>query len=334
MLPAFRRRRRETIKEYPLARKRERRRFPRRWNDPVFDLRRRFVYGIPALLLLFMGLLGGWTFVWEPSRLVVRTHAIRVKDWPQDLRPLRVACLGDIHGGSSFIDRTKLWDVVQLTNRQKADLVVLLGDYVVMGVLGGNFMEPEDVADGLRGLEAPLGVYVILGNHDWWYNGLRVAQSFKDVGYTVLQNEIVPLSIDGHTVNVVGLEDEWTRRPDVVKVLSLIPVGEPTIVLAHNPDTFARLPHVNGVTFAAHTHGGQVRFPFMGAPVVPSRYRQRYVAGHVEEGSEQMFVTSGIGTSLLPLRFGVLPEIAVITLSANTESSGRAQKNLFDKIHR
>lgn len=79
-------------------------------------------------------------------------------------------------------------------------------------------------------------------------------------------------------------------------------MGEPTIVLAHNPDTFPRLPHVNGITFAAHTHGGQVRFPFMGAPIVPSRYRQRYVAGHVEEGAEQMFVTSGIGTSLLPLR--------------------------------
>ncbi len=317
----------------PLERKqRDRRRFPRRWNDPVFDLRRRYIYGIPALILLFLGLLGLWTCVWEPTRLVVRTHTIQMKSWPQDMRPLRVALLGDVHGGAPFIDQKKLRDVVKLTNKEKPDMIFLLGDYVVMGVLGGKFMEPDVVAEGLRGLEAPLGVYAILGNHDWWYNGPKVAQAFRSVGYNVLENQNVPVTIDGHTLYVVGLEDEWTRRPDVVKVLSKIPVGEPTIVLAHNPDTFPRLPPVNGITFAAHTHGGQVRLPFMGAPIVPSRYRQRYVAGHVEEGTEQMFVTSGIGTSLLPLRLGVLPEIAVITLSSEIKSSGRAQKHLFDKI--
>jgi predicted MPP superfamily phosphohydrolase len=321
------------MKEHPVPQKRQRRRFPRRWNEPVFEWRRRFVYGIPALLLFFMGVFGLWTFVWEPSRLVVRAHSIQMKGWPRDLRSLRVACLGDIHGGSAFIDHKKLQTVVALTNRQKPDLVALLGDYLVMGVLGGEFMEPDAVAEGLRGLEAPLGVYVILGNHDWWYNGPQVAQAFRNVGYTVLENEHVPLSIDGHTLYVVGVEDEWTRRPDVVKVLNEIPAEVPTIVLAHNPDTFPRLPHINGVTFAAHTHGGQVRFPFMGAPLVPSRYRQRYVSGHVEEAGEHMFVTSGIGTSLLPLRLGVLPEIAVITLSAETKSSGRAQNRLFDKIH-
>ncbi len=313
-------------------RRSERRRFPRRWNDPVFDLRRRYVYGIPAILLLILGLLGVWTCLWEPTRLVVRTHTVQIKTWPHDMRPLRVACLGDIHGGAPFIDRDKLKAVVKLTNQQKPDIVVLLGDYVVMGVLGGKFMEPDAVADGLRGLEAPLGVYVILGNHDWWYDGPQVSQAFKRVGYTVLENQIAPIRVEGHTLFIVGVEDEWTRRPDVVKVLKKVPVGEPTIVLAHNPDTFPRLPHVNGITFAAHTHGGQVRFPFMGAPIVPSRYRQRYVAGHVEEGAEQMFVTSGIGTSLLPLRFRVLPEVAVITLSSNAPSSGRAQKHLFDKM--
>lgn len=310
----------------------ERRRFPRRWNDPVFDFRRRYIYGIPAFILLFLGLLGLWTCVWEPTRLVVRTHTIQVKSWPQDMRPLRVACLGDIHGGAPFIDNDKLKDVVKLTNEQKPDMVVLLGDYVVMGVLGGKFMEPEAVADGLRGLSAPLGVYVILGNHDWWYNGPKVSQAFREVGYTVLENQIATTTVDGHTLYIVGLEDEWTRRPDAVKVLSKVPPEAPTIVLAHNPDTFPRLPHVNGITFAAHTHGGQVRLPFMGAPIVPSRYRQRYVAGHVEEGAEQMFVTSGIGTSLLPLRLGVLPEIAVITLSSDAKSSTRPQTHLFDKI--
>ena len=208
----------------------DRRRFPRRWNEPVFDWRRRYIYGIPALILLFLGLFGLWTCLWEPTRLVVRTHTIQVKTWPQDMRPLRVACLGDIHGGAPFIDRDKLEAVVKLTNQQKPDMIVLLGDYVVMGVLGGDFMEPEAVAEGLRGLEAPLGVYAILGNHDWWYNGPKVAQAFRDVGYSVLENQISTTTVDGHTLSIVGLEDEWTRRPDTVKVLSKIPPEAPTIV--------------------------------------------------------------------------------------------------------
>jgi predicted MPP superfamily phosphohydrolase len=311
---------------------RDRRRFPRRWNDPVFGWRRRTVYGIPALILLMFGCFGLWAFVWEPSRLVVRRQTIQVDRWPQGMRPLRVVCVGDIHGGSPHIDREKIHTLVTLINEQEPDLVALLGDYVIMGVVGGTFMEPADFADALRGIQAPLGVYAVLGNHDWWYNGPRMAKALTDVGYHVLENQTVPLSLDGHPFYVAGLEDEWTRRPDPQKVLSQIPAGAPALVLAHNPDVFPRLPPVNGVTLAAHTHGGQVRFPLMGAPIVPSRYRQRYVRGYVEEGNQKLFVTSGIGTSLLPLRFGVPPEIAVITLAVDAAASPRPQKNLFDKI--
>ena len=124
---------------HPERKRRDRRRFPRRWNDPVFDLRRRYIYGIPALILLFLGLLGLWTCVWEPTRLAVRTHTIQMKFWPQDMRPLRVALLGDIHGGAPFINQKKLRYVVQLTNEQKPDMGFLFGDYVEMGVLGGRF---------------------------------------------------------------------------------------------------------------------------------------------------------------------------------------------------
>lgn len=320
------------LSDHPERQKRDRRRFPRRWNDPVFDWRRRYIYGIPALILLLLGFFGLWGFVWEPSRLVVRTQTIQVPQWPQGMRPLRIVCLGDIHGGSPHIDRAKIQTIVKTTNEQNPDIVALLGDYVIMGVVGGKFMDPEDFADALRGIKAPLGVYAVLGNHDWWYNGPRMAKALTDVGYRVLQNESVALSLDGHRFYVVGLEDEWTRRPDPVKVLAQVPLGAPVLVLAHNPDVFPRLPSVNGVTLAAHTHGGQVRFPFMGAPIVPSRYRQRYVRGYVEEGTEKLFVTSGIGTSLLPLRFGVPPEIVVITLAVDAPGFSRPQKNLFDKI--
>jgi hypothetical protein len=304
----------ERMNQDSIRRPGERRGFPRRWNDKVFDVRRRYLYGIPAVLLLVLTLLGLWAFWLEPSRLVVRTHTIVVPGWGGAEAEIRVACIGDIHGGAPYVDRKKIQALVRLTNRQKPDLVALLGDYVILGVLGGDFMEPEELADALRGLDAPLGVYAVLGNHDWWYNGPRMAQALTDVGVRVLANETVAVSHGGRTVHVVGLEDEWTRRPDVAAVMRQVPAGEPTLVLTHNPDVFPKLPSLRGITLAAHTHGGQVRLPLMGAPIVPSRYRQRYVSGHVEEGDKQMFVTSGVGTSVLPLRFRVPPEVAVVTV--------------------
>jgi hypothetical protein len=290
-----------------------RRRFPRRWNERVFDLRRRYTYGIPAVLLLLMGLFGVWAFWLEPSSLMVRRHSFTVQNWPA-VRPLRVALIADIHGGSPYTDREKIQAVVKLTNRQKPDLVALLGDNIVLGVLGGAFMTPAEVADALRGLEAPLGVFAVLGNHDWWYNGEEMRQALEEAGYRTLLDEVVPLDFKGQRIFVAGLEDEWTRRPDVAQVMAQVPAGAPVIVLTHNPDLFPKLPPVNGVVLAAHTHGGQVRLPFMGAPIVPSRYRQRYVQGYVRAGDQQMFVTSGIGTSVLPVRFRVPPEIAMITV--------------------
>lgn len=284
----------------------------RRWTDRVLEVRRRYTYGIPAVLLLLLALLGFYSAGLEPDRLIIRHVKIPVPGWQG--RPLRVAVLGDIHAGAPHITRGKLEALVRLTNRQNPDLIALLGDYVILGVLGGHFMEPEEVAEGLRGFNAPLGVFAVLGNHDWWYNGPRMKAALEKVGYRVLEDEIATVELDGRKIWVAGLADEWTRRPDVEKVMGLIPAGAPAIVLTHGPDLFPRLRPFVGVTLAAHTHGGQVRLPFMGAPIVPSRYRQRYVSGWVREEGKQMYVTSGIGTSILPIRFRVPPEIVDLTI--------------------
>ena len=285
---------------------------PRRWTDRVIDVRRRYTYGIPLVVLGVLALLGFYAAVLEPDRLVVRSLEIPVPGWQG--RPLRVAVLGDLHAGAPHITRDKLDALVRLTNRQNPDLIALLGDYVILGVLGGHFMEPEEVAEGLRGLTAPLGVYAVLGNHDWWYNGPRMKAALENVGYRVLQDEVVTVEQDGRRIWVAGLEDEWTRRPDVEKVMGQIPAGAPTLLLTHGPDLFPRVRPFVGIALAGHTHGGQVRLPFMGAPIVPSRYRQRYAAGWVKEEGKQMFVTSGIGTSILPIRFRVPPEIVILSV--------------------
>ena len=96
--------------------------------------------------------------------------------------------------------------------------------------------------------------------------------------------------------------------------LSQVPTNAPVIALTHNPDIFPWMPARVSLTLAGHTHGGQVNFPFFGRPIVPSGFGQRYAAGHIEEDGRHLFVTTGIGTSGLPVRFRVPPEIAVITI--------------------
>ena len=310
----------------PLARPRriksERRRLPRRLTDRLWDVRRRYTYGVPAAILFALTLLGVYAFWLEPNRLIVKRVDIPLPGWPGG-RPLRVVAIGDIHGGAPYMTAQKIKSMVQLANRQKPDVVALLGDYVILGVLGGRFMEPETVAGALSGLSAPGGVFAVLGNHDWWYNGPRLRTALERAGFRVLEDEVATITVDGRKVHVAGLADEWTRRPDVEKTLALLPAGEPALVLTHGPDLFPKIPRLNGLTLAAHTHGGQVRLPLMGAPIVPSRYRQRYVAGIVREGDRTMFVTSGVGTSVLPVRLGVPPEIAVLTLKGKDEAASK-----------
>jgi predicted MPP superfamily phosphohydrolase len=292
----------------------DRRRWGRRTWDRIWDIERHYVLTFLLAVVAGGAILFWWAVLWEPNRLILHAFDITVDGWPRE-RPLRVAALADIHGGAPYIDAAKLRQVVALTNAQKPDLILLLGDYVILGVLGGDFMTPEEVAEGMKGLTAPLGVYAVLGNHDWWYDGQRITRAFEKTGVKVLEDTAVPLEHRGKGPNgpwLVGLGDDWTRRPDIPKAFARVPKGAPTIVATHNPDIFPRLPPLKGVVFAGHTHGGQVRLPFMGAPVVPSRYRQKYAAGYVRVGSQHMYVTTGIGTSVLPVRFRVPPEVALV----------------------
>jgi uncharacterized protein len=255
-----------------------------------------------------------WGFVIEPRRLVVREHALPLQGWSG--RPLRMAVLSDLHVGSPANGRSRLARVVGTVNAQRPDVVVLLGDYVIQGVLGGRFVAPEEIAVELSRLSAPKGVYAVLGNHDWWLDGERVRRALDGAGVRVLENDAAAVEHGGRRLWIAGLADLWTRKIDLAATLSAIPPGEPVVLAMHHPDLFPELPASVTLTLAGHTHGGQVRLPFFGPPVVPSRYGQRYAAGLVVEGGRTMFVTSGVGTSILPVRAGVPPEIVILTLNS------------------
>jgi len=251
----------------------------------------------------------------EPGWITAREHPVRVAGWPAPLGPLRIAALSDLHTGAPHITPEKLRTIVAMVNRARPDLVVLLGDYVIHGVRGGHFVEPERTAAVLRDLKAPLGVFAVLGNHDWWYDGERVGRALESVGIGVLEDTAVRLPVSGEPLWLAGVSDPWTRPADIARALAAVPEVAPVIVVTHNPDIFPRMPARVLLTLAGHTHGGQVYLPVLGRLIVPSRYGSRYAIGHVHEDGRDLFVTPGIGTSIIPVRFRVPPEISLVTVS-------------------
>lgn len=240
--------------------------------------------------------------------LVVRHRSMQLPGWKSGLR---IAVLSDLHIGSPHVGLDKLRTIVEKTNAEQADLVVLLGDFVTGGPNGrraGGFVEPELTAAELKKLHAPLGVYAVLGNHDWWYDGDRVGKALTDVGIPVLENKAVRVG----PIWLGGIADFWTREPDVAGTLAQVSSSDPVVLITHNPDIFPDVPSRVSLTLAAHTHGGQVRLPIVGTLITTSKLG--YNAGEYVERGRHLFVTTGIGTSIVPVRFGVPPEIVILTL--------------------
>jgi uncharacterized protein len=287
---------------------------PENSRHQLWRRRLRVVIGFLLLAVLFCEI---WGFLIEPNRLVVNHATIQINNWPNDFNGLRIAVIGDIHAGAPFIDDLKLRLLVETTNQQQPDLVVLLGDFMSQDTWHGHRVAPEIIANHLKYLKAPLGVYAVLGNHDWWDNGDEVRRSLEQAGIRVLENDVSEVKRGGTSFWLAGLSDIWTRPQKVLETLAKIPPGSQTIALTHNPDVFQDLPKTVPLMLAAHTHGGQVKFPLIGTPIVPSRFGQRYSAGHVFENDHHLFVTSGIGTSILPLRFRVPPEMVILTVKSS-----------------
>jgi predicted MPP superfamily phosphohydrolase len=305
---------------------------------------KRILFIIAIVFLLVAASLLGYGFLIEPNRLVVNEYEIGLKDWDKNLDGFKVVMISDIHGGSSFIGEEKIKTVVQKANEQNADLIVLLGDYVTQNSFDRTKIKmPMDrIADSLQGLKAKYGVYAVLGNHDAWYdnydnddnddNGV-IKREIERAGYPVLDDKVTLIQTGKGAFWLAGFKDILpfgSRRAysDYAKnVLKGIDTsgdapGKKIIALTHNPDAAMMITDNREgqykvsddivLLLTGHTHGGQVRFPYFGAPIVPSSFG--YTQGHIVESGLDMFVTTGIGTSILPVRFGVPPEIAVLTI--------------------
>lgn len=270
---------------------------------------------IPVPVLIVLGVWGFWV---EPSTLRNENHEIALASWPSECDGLRIAILADLHTGSPHNGISNLARIVELTQRAAPDLVLLAGDYVVHGVVGGTFVAPEQSAKELARLSAPGGVFAVLGNHDWWLDASRVRSSLEDVGIPVLDDASRRVEIDDCEFWLAGVSDYWEGPHDIDHALSLVPRDEPTILFTHNPDLFPDVPERVSLSIAGHTHGGQVHIPWIGRPVVPSKFGERYAIGHIVEEGRHLFVSSGVGTSIIPVRFLVPPEVSVLRLRSGS----------------
>ncbi len=273
------------------------------------------VLSIPILAL------GLWAFWWEPGSLHSKTHELAIPSWPSACEGLKVAVLSDLHVGSPFNHVDHLNTSIDLTLKAEPDLILLAGDYVVHGVPGGQFVSPQESATHLARLTAPLGVFAVLGNHDWWHDGPGTMAALQKVGIQVLEDRSIQVKADACEFWLAGISDFMEGAHDVSLALSKTPEDGAIVVFTHNPDIFPEVPSRVALTVAGHTHGGQVYLPLIGRPVVPSQYGERFAIGHIIEDGRHLFVTPGIGTSILPVRFLVPPEVSILILHSTSEQT-------------
>jgi uncharacterized protein len=258
--------------------------------------------------------LAAWAAWFEPRRLVVRESELALPHWPARLAGLRAGVMSDLHAGVPHAGLGAIRRAVDELNAREPDVHLLLGDYLDASQFLRRDIAPERVAAELARLRAPLGTVAVVGNHDWRSSGDRMWRALLGVGITVLEDRAVELRAPGGPFWVAGLADLRHRRPDIGAALRDVPGDAPVLVLSHDPDMFPGVPPRVSLTLSGHTHGGQVAIPILRRPMLPSYHGERYARGHIVEHGRHLLVTSGVGTSGLPIRLLAPPEILVLTL--------------------
>ncbi|HEX6124381.1 MAG TPA: metallophosphoesterase [Pyrinomonadaceae bacterium] len=281
-----------------------------------------------SLLAAFvlMGLLLVYAYFIEPRQFVVVEETLSIPNWDAELNGFRVVAISDIHAGSNYAPIERLRLVVEKANEQNADVIVLLGDYVSESSRGRVRNPPEgadgtqlkipvnEIADALRGFKARYGTYAIIGNHDWYHNERKILHELERVGIDVLNNEIAEIQVAGRPIRLWGIEDLWKNRRVPTAAFDSLTEKRNILALTHNPDSLLSSPAGISLMFAGHSHGGQINFPIFGA--FSPFNDPRFMDGLAAVDGKYVYVTSGVGTSVIPFRWRVPPEIAVVTLQA------------------
>lgn len=268
------------------------------------------------------------------ARPRIQTYRLTPPGWTPGFK-LRVAVLADIHACEPWMNPERIRSICDRANDLDADVILLLGDYVSGMNIVTDYVHSSEWSKAMSGLSAPLGVHAILGNHDYWEDlsfqrdqtvEPFAAAALAGAGISVLVNDAIRLEKDGHGLWLAGLGDQVALRPgkrfaragwqgldDLPATLEKVSDDAPVILMAHEPDIFPNVPDRVSLTLSGHTHGGQINV-FGWKPVVPSRYGERFAAGHIQDGGRHLVVSRGLGCSVIPVRFLCWPEIVLLEL--------------------
>jgi uncharacterized protein len=254
-----------------------------------------------------------YAYALESTWVEVTKMRLRLSRLAPGFPSYRVVHVSDLH----LDDRTELGyltELVRLINEQEPDLIAFTGDFVTFA--------PERFASGLATtlsrLEARDGVFAVLGNHDHLACPEVVSSAIRGGGAMLLPNEVRTLTRAGFPLHVCGVDDAWEGRPRLERVLARLPDDGAALLLVHEPD-FADTSSTSGrfdLQLSGHSHGGQVRFPLVGAPVLPM-YARRYPMGLYRVGDMLLYTNRGLGMLPPRFRFSCRPEITVLDLDAD-----------------
>jgi predicted MPP superfamily phosphohydrolase len=268
------------------------------------------------LKLTGLALAGGFTmstallyFNDESQELVIERISIPVNNLKPELEGFRIVQLSDIHL-QPLTKPELVRRAVALANSLAPDLVVLTGDYVWHDVDAVYELTPI-----LAGLNARYGVFAIMGNHEIWTDAGVVQAAFDEIRLPILINQGVELNASGGSLFLAGLDDGWSGRPDLNAALENAPNDAPVILLYHEPDLADDVSKDTRVSLqlAGHSHGGQIRFPLVGAPLKPY-LAWKYDQGLYRVNQMWLYTNRGIGVTNVPMRYNCPPEVTEITL--------------------
>jgi uncharacterized protein len=243
----------------------------------------------------------------EPFQLAVERHSIALRRLPRELDGLKIVQLSDIHH-SPFTGRGQVERAVEVANSLRPDIIALTGDYISHE---REYIQP--CAELMGRLRARLGVYAVLGNHDNWVDAALITDLFRLEGIRVLVNEGFRFEADGGSFWLAGVDDTMVGLEDLPLALAGSGEDEMKLLLAHNPVILRRAARAGvDLVLSGHTHGGQVTW--RSERSASGRVRRRILRGLGRRGETQIYVTRGLGTVVLPVRYGCLPEVSLLTL--------------------
>ena len=249
----------------------------------------------------------------EPNNIEVTINKIPMKNLPSAFEGYKIAQITDLHMGS-WLNRERLDEVVNMINAHRPDMVTITGDFITMGDI-----EPyaTDLVESLSKLQATDGVFGVLGNHDHWSNVEITRKVLQEANIIELPNEHKVIEREGSQLIIAGLDDVWENQNDIEKLVSGMPPNIPAVLMAHEPDIADEISQTGlfGLQISGHSHGGQIRLPFIGAPLLP-RLGRKYPDGSYQVKDMIQYTNRGIGMVDVPIRINCPREIALFTLHA------------------